>query len=71
MNKITPSAVQINCWRAPFSGGSLIRSIRWIIASPRPFSTITQGRITGSAYGSRQRTAMWARAAISTLNPAT
>ena len=67
---ITPSVVQISCCRAPFSGGSLIRSIRWIIASPSPFSKITQGRITGSAYGSRQRTAMWASAASSTQIPA-
>ena len=56
----TPSAVQISWVRAPSSGGSLIRSIRWIIARPSPFSSTTQGRITGSAYGSRQRTARWA-----------
>ena len=51
MNISTPIAVQINCWRAPLSGGSLIKSIRWIITRPRPLSKITQGRITGSAYG--------------------
>ena len=56
----TPSVVQISWVRAPSRGGALIRSIRWIMAIPSPLSSTTQGSSTGSAYGSRQRTAMWA-----------
>ncbi len=70
MNATTPNAVQISCWRAPVVGGELIRSIRWIMINPRPFSRITQGKITGSAYGSRHRTATWARIASPTHTPA-
>ena len=71
MNIRTPIAVQISCWRAPLSGGSLIKSMRWIMTRPRPLSKITHGRITGSAYGIRHRTAMCASAASKMQMPAT
>ena len=38
---------------------SVARSMRWIIASPRPLSAATTGSSTGSAYGATIRTTTW------------
>ncbi len=62
-NRATPIVIQIS-WvpanvRAPASLASLARSIRWMIARPRPFRAETMGSRIGSAYSAKMRITMW------------
>ena len=47
--RATPSAIDL-----PFA-----MSMRWIITSPSPLSSVTIGSISGSAYDARQRSTRW------------
>ena len=71
MNSTSPMAVQA-IWRPTCTAGgsapnaaarsALARSNRWIMTRPRPLSSATHGRISGSAYGAKRRTARCATA---------
>ena len=63
MNRATPRVIQISWVLAKVlaSGlaASLARSMRWIIARPRPFRAETIGSRIGSAYSAKSRIATW------------
>ncbi len=53
MKPATPTTIHVNCVDADVVPSAM--SSRWIMASPRPVSATTIGRIVGSAYAAQRR----------------